>query len=186
MESLKLPVEKVFFVAGIIPGFVALLIFHLAAPGSFAWFFNIGFLGYKTKLCLILLTAFIVGNSMTTFLNFSLNFTGGVIGARMAKKTIPIANLLRSGPVEGQGVACGIASTRWRANTWGPTLMPEPIFNIRVPTIALLPEADRPQAVNDLNREKFQSETDDWEWYGLYNHYHSVTLTSRERDGMRS
>jgi uncharacterized membrane protein YkvI len=59
--------------------------------------------------------------------------------------------------------------------------MTEAIFNIRVQSIALLPEADRPQAVNDLNREKFQSETNDFEWYGLYNHYHSVSLTSRER-----
>src|SRR5258707_589380 len=66
MNLSKYPLEKVFFfLAGIIPGFVALLIFQLAAPGTFGWFFTLGFLGYKTKLGLILLSAFIIGNSLT-------------------------------------------------------------------------------------------------------------------------
>src|ERR1700722_18902833 len=40
----KYPIEKLlFFVAGIIPGMAALLIFDSAAPGSFAWFFALSF-----------------------------------------------------------------------------------------------------------------------------------------------
>jgi hypothetical protein len=87
MEPSKLPIEKVFFfIAGIIPGFVAMLVFNLAAPGSFTWFFTMGFLGYKTKLGVTLLTAFVVGNSLTTFLNALLGGVGGYLGAKMAKE----------------------------------------------------------------------------------------------------
>jgi hypothetical protein len=79
MDFTKFPLEKLlFFVAGVIPGFVALLIFGLAHPAAFNWFFVLGFLGYKTKLCLILLVAFVVGNSLTTFFGtvFGRNWRG--------------------------------------------------------------------------------------------------------------
>jgi hypothetical protein len=53
MDPFKYPIEHLFdFVAGVIPGFTAL----------------ISFLGYKTKLFLILVVAFVIGNNMTTFL----------------------------------------------------------------------------------------------------------------------
>jgi hypothetical protein len=46
----KYPLEKFFyFLAGVIPGFVAILIYHLAVLGSFTWFFQLSFLGYTTK-----------------------------------------------------------------------------------------------------------------------------------------
>src|ERR1019366_7110704 len=78
MDFSKYPLEKLFyFLAGVIPGFVALFIFQLAVPGSFGWFFNLGFLGYRTKLSLILLAAFVVGNTLTTFLSGFLRFIGG-------------------------------------------------------------------------------------------------------------
>ena len=52
----KYPLEKFFyFLAGVIPGFVAILIYHLAVLGSFTWFFQLSFLGYTTKLSLTIL-----------------------------------------------------------------------------------------------------------------------------------
>lgn len=87
MDFTKFPLEKLlFFVAGVIPGFVALLIFGLAHPAAFNWFFVLGFLGYKTKLCLILLVAFVVGNSLTTFLERFLAAIGGAIGGAAASR----------------------------------------------------------------------------------------------------
>src|SRR5882757_1233860 len=87
MDLSKYPLEKFFFfAAGIIPGFVALLIFQFAAPGSFGWFFCLGFLGYKSKLSIILLTAFIIGNSLTSFLSGILGGIGGAIGMRLARE----------------------------------------------------------------------------------------------------
>lgn len=87
MDLPKFPFEKIFyFAAGIIPGFVALLIYQLGVPGSFVWFFTLGFLGYRTKLSLILLAGFIIGNSMTTFLNSLLGAAGGAYGTWSARR----------------------------------------------------------------------------------------------------
>ncbi len=87
MDLSKYPLEKLlYFVAGVIPGFVALLIFHVAAPGSFGWFFSLGFLGYRTKVALVVLTAFVVGNSMTRFLSGFLGAIGGAIGGAVGYK----------------------------------------------------------------------------------------------------
>ena len=82
MDLSKYPLEKLlYFVAGVIPGFVALLIFQLARPGSFNWFFSLGFLGYRTKVVLAVLAMFVVGNSMTRFLSGFFGAIGGAIGA---------------------------------------------------------------------------------------------------------
>jgi hypothetical protein len=78
MDWTKYPLEKLFsFVAGIIPGSVALLMF----PGRIEWFFALGFLGYPTKLALFILVAFVVGFTATTFLGAILGGIGGAIGA---------------------------------------------------------------------------------------------------------
>jgi hypothetical protein len=61
MDLSKYPLEKLlYFVAGVIPGFVALLMFQVAHPGSFNWFFSLGFLGYRTKVVLAVLAMFVV------------------------------------------------------------------------------------------------------------------------------
>jgi hypothetical protein len=79
MDWFKYPLEKfIYFVASVIPGFTVLLIIQLSAPGVFEGFFWIGFLGYKTKLSIIVLVAFIIGYSATTLLRALI---GGVFGA---------------------------------------------------------------------------------------------------------
>jgi hypothetical protein len=81
MDLSRYPIDKLFHLAaGVIPGFAALLIFQLAHPGAFAWFFSLGFLGYKTVLSLALLACFVVGNTITTFLSAFLGGLGGMLG----------------------------------------------------------------------------------------------------------
>jgi hypothetical protein len=87
MDLSKYPLERLFyFIAGVIPGFAALLIFQLAAPGSFVWFFTLSFLGYKTKLSLILIAAFVIGNCMTSFLGSLAGTVGGAIGGAKSQR----------------------------------------------------------------------------------------------------
>ena len=186
MEPSKLPLEKVFFfVAGIIPGFIALLIFNLVAPGSFTWFFTMGFLGYKTKLGVMLLTAFVVGNSLTTFLDRLLGGVGGYLGARMAKEPYVPPTSVKVAPWR---------DTRWRValkrrlGTQAPKdtmLISEGIFDIRVQTVGIMPEAQRANAMAELNREKLEAEMNDLVWAGWYEHYHRRVLTNRDKWGVQ-
>jgi hypothetical protein len=183
MDLSKYPIEKLFyFVAGIIPGFIALLIFNLVTPGSFGWFFTLGFLGYKTKLSLILLTAFVVGNSMTTFLTSLLGAIGGAIGARVAQQPYK--------PPYSYDVA------PWREPTWRAVLrnrlkeqtpkdtrpMSQELLELKRKGIDLLPEAQREAAHASLNLEKFDADIDDGNWSRWYDHYHEVVLNPEKRD----
>jgi hypothetical protein len=183
----KYPLEKFFFfVAGIIPGFVALLIFQLAAPGSFGWFFALGFLGYKTKLSVILLTAFIIGNSLTTFLSGFLGALGGVIGQRLAREPYQ--------PPHDQQIA------PWRDARWRTALrsrlggqvpndttrLAEETFNLKREAVNFMPEAGRPAAIANLNHERIQSQMDDLQWSQWYEHYHQRVLTDRNKWGIQA
>jgi hypothetical protein len=76
MDWSKYPLEKLFsFVAAVIPGFVALLVF----PGSLQWLFALGFLGYRTRVTVVVLLAFVVGFTMTTILSAFLGAIGGLL-----------------------------------------------------------------------------------------------------------
>jgi hypothetical protein len=182
MDLSKYPLEKVFyFVAGIIPGFAALLIFQLAAPGTFTWFFTLGFLGYKTKLALILLVAFVIGNSMASFLRGTLGMIGGVIGGVVSQPYVP---------PQTQTIA------PWRDPRWRTVLkkqlgaqvpndtrlINDDFFNQRREIINLQPEPQRAAAIHALSQEKLLTEIDDGAWQQWYDHYHRIVLSDPERD----
>jgi hypothetical protein len=180
MDLSKYPIEKlVYFVAGIIPGFVALLIYWLAVPGSFGWFFAMGFLGYKTKLGVVLLTAFIIGNSLTQFLSSILGAMGGVIGA-----------LQRYQPPNSYDVA------PWRDPRWRTALknhlqaqapkdtqlISQRLYDMRKRVeVDSLPETQRPLALLKLEGAKLDSEIDDRNWADWYDHFHQIVLVDQKK-----
>jgi hypothetical protein len=178
MDLSKYPFEKLFgFIAGVIPGFIALLIFQLARPGSFGWFFNLCFLGYKTKLSLILVTAFVVGNTMTTFLDSFLGGLGGAFGGLMTT-------------LRPYQPAASYAIAPWRDPNWrmalqrylgakapkDTRLMSAQLLALKRKQIESLPEETRPEEVVKLDMEKLDREMDDNSWEQWYAHYHSVVL----------
>jgi hypothetical protein len=82
MDWSKYPLEKLFsFVAAVIPGFVALLISDkvgalLLLPIS---------LGYRTRVSILIVVAFLAGFTMTSFLSAFLGALGGAIGGAAYK-----------------------------------------------------------------------------------------------------
>ena len=183
MDISKYPLEKLFYVvAGVIPGFVALLIYQLAVPGAFHWFFALGFLGYKVRLGLILLAAFIVGNTLTTFFSSVLAALGGAIGAAVAAREIPKLSQVPD--------VAPWRDARWRAlakNQLGAhapddtSLMSQLIFDQRCEMVKLLPEDQRLTALANVHLEKGKSEIDDMKWEQWYDHYHQVILQPENR-----
>ena len=183
MDFTKFPLEKLsYFIAGIIPGFAALLIFQLAHPGAFDWFFILGFLGYKTKLSLVLLVAFLVGNSLTTFLNRFLGAIGGATGAVIDQRPYKLPHSYDVAP--------------WRDPRWRAVLkqrlgadaprdtivMWEELYKQRCALVNFQPEQERPAVLMALNSEKFNAEMDDAAWARWYDHYHWMILVDARRD----
>lgn len=183
MDFSKLPIEKFFyFLAGIIPGIVALLIFGLASPHSFCWFFNLGFLGYKTKLVLVVLVAFVVGNTLNTFLSAFLGAVGGAWASVVGMRPYRTAASYDAAPWR---------DPRWRTvlrNRLGaqaPNTLPfmwQALYDLKLKQINLMPEQGRPAALLALNQEKIQSDMNDAEWEQWYDHYHRILLTPASPD----
>jgi hypothetical protein len=182
MELSKFPLEKLFyFVAGIIPGSAALVIFELSKPGRYDWFLKDPFLGYRTKTILILVVALIIGNSLTVFISRILGAIGGAIGgAKGAKLSKPLRTEV---------------AAPWRSATWRELVKKELgdrapqevpfisawLFEQRTKMINSLPQAQQTQAAADLTSEKLKSDSNDFEWEQVYDHYHKSVLFPQER-----
>jgi hypothetical protein len=190
MDLSKYLLEKlIYFIAGIIPGFVALSIYQLAVPGSFGWFFTLGFLGYKTKIAIVLLSAFIIGNSMTQFLTSILGATGGVLGARKslreAQKPYKPAHSYDVAPWR---------DLRWRIALKGhlggqapndSRLVSQQILTLKHTAMDTLPEAERPGAHAKVESDRIQTEIDDGNWAQWYDHFHQIVLSGQEKRDIR-
>jgi len=183
MDISKFPLERLtYFVAGTIPGLVALLIFYLAHPESLGWFFILGFLGYRTKLALLLLVAFVAGNTMTTCLSASLGVAGGVIGHRMSLRPYV--------PPASQAIAPW-RDPRWRAvlkmnlgEHAPPDTLPIPpgILAQRKQIIGMMPKERQQTEASGLELERIRAEMDDQKWSEWYDHYHRIVVDPNKRD----
>jgi hypothetical protein len=183
MDLSKYPLEKLFhFVASILPGSVALLIYQQAVPGAFGWFFALGFLGYRTKLSLILLAAFVIGYSLIVFLSSILGAIGGAYGAIISMRPYQPPHSYRIAPWR---------DPRWRLalkGRLGPrapndtNLMSEELLNMRRDHIARQPEEQRSMALADLELERTATEVDDGNWAQWYRQYHQIVFNLARQD----
>jgi hypothetical protein len=179
MDLTKYPLEKFFyFLAGVIPGFVALLIYRLAVPGAFAWFFALGFLGYRTKLSLILLAAFVIGNTLTTFLSALLGAIGGAYGGaiRAIRPYVPPSSF---------------QIAPWRDPRWRLVLkkrlgadapndtqfMTNDIYALRRKAINQMPSVEGLPAFVALDYERTTNHIEDSDWARWYDHYHERMIS---------
>jgi hypothetical protein len=180
MERSNYPLEKmVSFVASVVPGFTALLTFQMAAPGSFSWFFHLGFLGYRAKLAVIVLMACVIGFSMTTFVRIVLSALGGAIESKRTPKpsyVYPIAPW---------------RDPRWRMALKGylgpqapedTLLVTQELFDQKRTALDLQAEPARSLALKNLTIQKSKTELDDFYWAQWYDHFHRVVLEPSDRD----
>ncbi|HUN63935.1 MAG TPA: hypothetical protein VMU53_18190 [Candidatus Sulfotelmatobacter sp.] len=181
MDLSKYPLDKlIYFIAAILPGAVALFIFQLALPGSFGWAFNLGFLGYKTRVVLVVLICFVVGYTITTALSRLLGAVGGAVGAvyvHLEKRDTPSVAPWRDARWRA------LVKTQLGANAPNDThLMSETLFQMRAKMLGNLAEPQRQQSLIELQREKLATEIDDSSWQEWYDHYHEAVLLPSKRD----
>jgi hypothetical protein len=182
MDLSKYPIEKlVYFVAGIIPGFVALLVYQLAVPGSFGWFFNMGFLGYKTKLSVALLVAFVIGNSLTTFLTGLLGATGGMIGNFDAKRPYKPPPSFDLAPWRDQRWRVALKNHLGADAPNNTRLLSGEFLKLKHQQADYLPEPQRLLAHSEVDSEKLTTEMDDMNWAYWYDHFHRIVLFDQRK-----
>jgi hypothetical protein len=165
---------------------VALLIYDLAVPGSFAWFFELQGLGYRTKAAIVLVVAFIVGNTLSTFLNSVLVTIGAFCGSMIAARPFQQPSSLAVAPWRDARWRLALRRRLGERTPNDSALIPQALYDLRLQGIGLLPEADRPAATYALNRDRLQAEIDDSQWAAWYDQYHQKVLVSRDKWDVQS
>lgn len=182
MDLTKYPIEKLsFLLAGVIPGGAALLIFNSAVPGSFVWFVSIGFLGYRTQIAVLVFTAFIAGNTLSTFVSSIVGAIGGAIGAVQQSRPYKPAYTYMAAPWR---------DVRWRAlaksrlGNQAPEDLPFmslEVLSQRLKIIADVPGENPAAALLQVQLDKSKSDLIDEYWRDWYEHFHQIVLLYRER-----
>jgi hypothetical protein len=179
MDFSKYPLDKLlYFIAGILPGSVALWIYQLAVPGCFNRFFFSPFLGYRTKLGLATFAAFVIGNTITQFLASLLGAVGGAVGGFIAKPP----QALEFAPWRDPTWRTVLTSVLGNAAPKDTQLMAKWFYDYRLQEIGEIPEGERALAKIRLDSEKLSAERDDSDWARWYHHYHHLLLQLLEGD----
>lgn len=180
MDWTKYPLEKAFyFVAGVIPGLAALSIYALGVPGAFNWFLSLGALGYKTKIAVVVLVAFVIGNSITAILG---GLMGAVIGAALGVRLPKLSYQYDFAPWR---------DTHWRAlvrdrlGQKAPRDVPfitQAQYEAQLKQPSSLPVDQIIARNHELIMQLFNAQQDDQEWQRWYNHYHEIVLTPDDKN----
>jgi hypothetical protein len=184
MDLSKYPLDKLlYFVAGIIPGSAAIWIYTVARPGTVQWFFNSGFVGYRTHMIVLVFAAFVIGHTITSCINSILGAVGFVIGYFIGSRS---------------SVKFGFAflvapwrDTRWRAAAAkylgiaappDTQLISPQLAEIRTSSFSYLPDAEKATADFNLVTEQIRSIDEDRQWQQWYMQFHRTVLAPNDSD----
>jgi hypothetical protein len=182
MDIAKYPLEKLWqFVAGVIPGATALIIFERSSVGRFHWFLASDAIGYRTKVAVVVGVCFVLGNSLTEVANRLLAAIGGAIGGVIGSRTYKPSFEYETGP--------------WRDPKWRAAVKRQ-LGDAAPPDVPLVPEitADWVKSADELmasmqNRpptdfaqQRIVAVNADMEWKNWYEHYHQLVLEPDDRD----
>lgn len=179
MDFAKYPLEKLsYFVASVVPGSVALAVAQVANPTLLTVFFDIGLLGYRTKIAIALAIAFLIGHTMTTLLGACLGGLGGAIGA--LNSTFP--HFLDNAPWRDPSWRKALKGRLGAQAPNDTRLITKDIFLFRSTRIKLLPADEQAIPLYELQVEQARTQEDDAAWASWYSHYHHVVLKPDEKD----
>lgn len=173
--SFKIPVERiVYFVAAVIPGAVAILIYQSVTKTTIQWLFNIGFWGYRTKLGLLIVAAFVIGHTLTNLVRGVIDDLAPILAEWVARIPWPTK-------ASFEHEAAPWRSTEWR-NAVKARLGPSAPQDLKLMTLEMMKQATSfatslppDQQASELSRivqERTSSALNDMEWSNLYSHYH--------------
>ena len=152
-----------------------MLIFRLSHPEGFGWFEST-LLGYRTKLAVLLAIAFVLGNTITAFVNMCAGAAGGVYGA-----------------IKGYKPSFYYDIAPWRDPNWRTLVtnklgasapqnvmwLSDAVFEARQKAVEFMPEEQRSVALNELVRERMNAVTSDMEWRQWYDYFQRIVSDSR-------
>jgi hypothetical protein len=184
MEIGRAIVEKLsVYISAVIPGAAAIYVYYLANPSFFQPFLRPNAFGYATKVGIILIGAFAVGTSVTTFSNAFWGALGGAFGAirvQMGPKWPQVPNSAPWRDPKWRKLALAYFGEHSPANTLPMTDLD---FDLRVKaTNTWLPEAERAAAVEELRRTRMRLASDDADWRQWYSQIEDLRKAEEKQD----
>jgi hypothetical protein len=185
-DAFKYPLEKlVYFVAALIPGGVALLIYQDVSGTLFRWLVNLGFFGYRTKLSLLILTAFVIGHTLTNLLNALVTHLGYMVGdliGRCSWWPSKSSFEYEDGPWRSIEWRNAIKQRLGAAAPNDVTLVTVEMMRESKKLAALLPPDQQPVELRKITEERISSILNDMAWSNLYGHYHQIVSQLQQRN----
>ena len=85
IDFAKVPFEKaVHLLTKVLPGFAVLYVYNSHTPGAIASILSLAYLGYATKIWILIAISFALGYTLSTFINTAVTVIAGAIGALWA------------------------------------------------------------------------------------------------------
>lgn len=180
---LRYPLERlVYFVAALLPGTVALLIYWSVSHHAFDWFFKLA-LGYDTKLWLFVLAAFAIGHTVTSLLRAVIDDLGFWIGG-MLSRVIPhkASYEYEAAPWRNSEWRKAVRQRLGDATPKDSELLTADLFQVRTVAAQYLPPEKQAMELMRLAEERISTQADDIQWKSLYQHYHFLLLEPDDKD----
>jgi hypothetical protein len=179
LDLSKYQIERIFqFIAGVVPGFVALIIFQLGHPWFFPRFVAWEFLGYKTKVAIAIALAFVVGNSLTRLVAAILSAIGNRVGKAIANRAWePITNAKPWRDARWRSLVKEQLGHRAPNDT---QFVSQANFDRMCEAAIELPEPDKSRTFERLNKARHDALMDDFEWERWYDQYHAAIIQPKD------
>jgi hypothetical protein len=171
LEILKTALERLFlFIASLIPGAAGLFLFTLGYPDLAASFWHAGYLEYKTKVAIVIVSAFVLGWTIAITLGTVGLIVGSIIGS-FSNTPEPSLKPWRNPNWRGL-----LTSYLGKAAPENIPLVPEELTEARLKIAQTLTEPERTQQIIEAYSEKARAEFSDLQWAGWWHELHPRTL----------
>lgn len=182
-DAFKYPLEKlVYFAASLIPGFAALLIYWSDTSTRLDGFIRLP-LGYATKIWLVVLAAFVVGQTITGVLRAVADDLGFWIGKTIAT-VIPTKFSFEheSAPWRDAEWRTAVKRRLGDAAPRDSELLTIPMYRLKLELAGFLSDQEKAAEGMKLFRQRAETVIDDMKWQGVYRHYHQRLLQPDAED----
>jgi hypothetical protein len=133
-------------------------------------------------LTLIVLAAFVIGNTITTIFDRALGALGGGVGSVVAMQPVKRAYDYAVAPWRDhmwRTVAKAHLGTKAPNDT---SLLSQQVFDQSCEMIKLLPVDEQETRLSEITLQRAETAMDDMKWEGWYDHYHQIVIKPDERD----
>ncbi len=176
MDWIKVSLDRLFdFLAALVPGCAILVVLGLHHPEWARTLRDINYLGYQTKVWLVLGAAFTAGWSVTSGLYGLRGFIHATIITHRLNRTNDWADL-KSKPWQHPNWRALMSAVYDKAVPDNISFIDDETVAIQVEKANLCPEPERSQRLAEIRSNRSRADINDFAWKAWWSHLHGVMV----------